>query len=87
MPSSGTGPKPALAAARAGGRLGGRRPALNADKRALAVKLYNERQLPIAKICRMMGISKPTLYSYVRAADPGAVEPANRNCAKIARPK
>ena len=58
-----------LAAARARGRLGGRRPVLNGDKRALAVKLYNERQTSIARICQMMGISKPTLYSYVRAAD------------------
>ena len=65
-----------LAAARARGRKGGRRPVLNADKRALAVKLYEERQHSIAKICHMMGISKPTLYSYVRAADPGTVEPA-----------
>ena len=68
-----------LAAARARGRKGGRRPVLNADKRALAVRLYNEREMPIAKICRMMGISKPTLYSYVRAADPGRVEPAARD--------
>ena len=58
-----------LAAARARGRKGGRRPALNADKRALAVRLYNEREMLIAKICRMMGISTPTLYSYVRAAN------------------
>ncbi|WP_299822844.1 helix-turn-helix domain-containing protein [uncultured Jannaschia sp.] len=55
---------------------------LNADKRALAVRLYNERQTPIAKICQMMGISKPTLYSYVRAADPGKVEPAVEKRAK-----
>ena len=59
-----------LQAARARGRKGGRRPALNKDKQALAVRLYNERQMPIAKICAMMGISKPTLYAYVHAADP-----------------
>jgi DNA invertase Pin-like site-specific DNA recombinase len=58
-----------LAAARARGRTGGRRLALNADKRALVVRLYNERQTPISRICAMMGISKPTLYSYVRAAN------------------
>jgi transposase-like protein len=55
---------------------------LNADKRALAVKLYNEREMPIAKICAMMGISKPTLYSYVRAADPGAIDAATADRAK-----
>ena len=58
-----------LAAARARGRKGGRRPILNADKRALAVRLYEERQTPISRICAMMGISKPTLYAYVRAAN------------------
>lgn len=58
-----------LAAARARGRKGGRRPVLDEHKRALAVRLYNERQMPIARICTMMGISKPTLYSYVRAAN------------------
>lgn len=57
-----------LAAARARGRKGGRPTALDADKRELAVRLYNEKQMPIAKICAMLGISKPTLYSYVRSA-------------------
>lgn len=64
-----------LSAARARGRLGGRPPRLNKDKRDLAIRLYNERQMPIAKICTMMGISKPTLYAYVRAADPAKIEP------------
>lgn len=58
-----------LAAARARGRKGGRRHALDADRRALAVRLYEERKLPISRICAMMGVSKPTLYSYVRAAN------------------
>ena len=58
-----------LAAARARGRKEGRRAVLNADKRALAVRLYEERQTPISRICAMMGISKPTLYAYVRAAN------------------
>lgn len=64
-----------LAAARARGRLGGRPKTLDPDKRDLAVRLYDEKKLPIAKICAMMGISKPTLYAYVRAArSPAAVE-------------
>ena len=58
-----------LAAARARGRKGGRRPVLDPDRRALAVRLYEERKLPITRICAMMGISKPTLYAYVRAAN------------------
>jgi len=57
-----------LTAARARGRKGGRPKALNPAKRQLAVKLYEEQQLSIKEICRMMGISKPTLYSYVAQA-------------------
>ncbi|RAH96281.1 transposon DNA-invertase [Acuticoccus sediminis] len=60
-----------LAAARARGRLGGRPSALDADKQALAVQLYREKKLTVARICAMMGISKPTLYAYVRAASDG----------------
>ena len=56
-------------AARARGKTGGRPTALNKDKRDLAVKLYHENTMPIAKICSMLGISKPTLYAYVRSAE------------------
>ncbi len=60
-----------LAAARSRGRTGGRPMALTGDKRELAVRLYNEKTMPIAKICGMLGISKPTLYAYVRAVAGG----------------
>lgn len=60
--------KAGLTAARARGRFGGRPKALEADKRKLAVDLYVRKELSVAKICALMGISKPTLYSYVRAA-------------------
>ena len=56
-----------LAAARARGRKGGRPKALDAEKRRLTVELYEQRKYPVRKICEMMGISKPTLYTYVRA--------------------
>jgi len=55
-----------LAAARARGRCGGRPPALDPEKRRLAVSLYQQRQYPVKQLCTMMGISKPTLYAYVR---------------------
>jgi DNA invertase Pin-like site-specific DNA recombinase len=55
-----------LSAARARGRVGGRPKRLNADKRKLAIRLYNEEQHTIDEICEMMGITKPTLYKYVR---------------------
>jgi DNA invertase Pin-like site-specific DNA recombinase len=54
-----------LQAARARGRKGGRPKSLNSDKQGLAVKLYNEKQHTVDKICEMMGISKPTLYKYI----------------------
>jgi DNA invertase Pin-like site-specific DNA recombinase len=59
-----------LVAARARGKLGGRPKALDSNKRQLAVKLYNDRQYPIGEICKMMGISKPTLYNYVAEEQP-----------------
>jgi len=49
---------------------GGRPTALDHQKRELAVTLYNEKKKTIKEICNIMGISKPTLYSYVRSESP-----------------
>src|SRR5215813_15129466 len=57
-----------LRAARARGRVGGRPKALVEGKRQRAVQLYQAKQLTVKEICEMMGISKPTLYAYVRQA-------------------
>ncbi len=57
-----------LQAARARGCKGGRPKALNKNKQAVAVKLYDEKQHTVDQICEMMGISKPTLYKYIEAA-------------------
>lgn len=57
-----------LAAARARGRIGGRPKTLDKEKRQLAVDLYTEKKMRVDKLCEMLGISKPTLYSYVRTA-------------------
>lgn len=57
-----------LSAARARGRLGGRPKLLTPEKRRLAVQLYRAKEHSIAEICRLMGISKPTLYSYLAEA-------------------
>jgi DNA invertase Pin-like site-specific DNA recombinase len=62
-----------LSAARSRGKKGGRPKALEPNQRQLAVNLYNSRQHSIGEICEMMGISKPTLYTYVaeeQARDP-----------------
>jgi DNA invertase Pin-like site-specific DNA recombinase len=58
--------KAGLAAARARGRLGGRPKRLGTPKRELAVKLYQAREHSVQEVCRMMDISKPTLYKYVQ---------------------
>ena len=55
-----------LQAARARGRNGGRPKSLNSEKMALAIKLYDEKKHSVGQICRMMEISKPTLYKYIK---------------------
>ena len=57
-----------LSAARARGRKGGRRPVLDDKQKEVAIKLYNEKNHTIKEICRIMGVTKPTLYSYIRKA-------------------
>jgi transposase-like protein len=52
--------------------VGGRPKALAMSKRQRAVQLYQEKQLTVKEICEMMGISKPTLYAYVRQAQASA---------------
>jgi transposase-like protein len=37
-------------------------------KRQRAVQPYQAKQLTVKELCEMMGISKPTLYAYVRQA-------------------
>lgn len=56
-----------LAAAKARGRTGGRPKSLDAQQRKLLVKLYNSKQHSISEICKLMKITKPTLYNYLEA--------------------
>ncbi len=55
-----------LAAARARGRLGGRKKSLNAKQRQQAVEMYERKNQTVKQICEMMNITKPTLYAYIR---------------------
>ena len=55
-----------LAAACARGRKGGRPPALDDKKVELAYRLYDEKKYTVKEICRILGISKPTLYACLR---------------------
>lgn len=54
-----------LKAARARGRQGGRPKKLSPDKAQLANQLYEARKHSINQICKLIGVSKPTLYKYV----------------------
>ena len=58
--------KAGLEAARARGRQGGRPKRLSSQQRTLAIELYREKKRSVKEICAMFGISKPTLYEYVR---------------------
>lgn len=60
--------KAGLVAARARGRAGGRPKQLDPEKRRLAIRLYDEKVHSIGEICRLMGISRQTLYNYVAEA-------------------
>lgn len=55
-----------LQAARARGRIGGRKKALDEKKQRALTTLYNAKEHTVVELCEMYGISKPTLYKYVK---------------------
>jgi DNA invertase Pin-like site-specific DNA recombinase len=55
-----------LQAARHRGRTGGRPKSLSFNKAEMARKLYADKSNSIPDICRTLGISKPTLYRYIK---------------------
>ena len=57
--------KAGLTAARARGRKGGRKPAMNAEEIEQARAMMNNPKLKIKSIIKTLGISKATLYKYV----------------------
>lgn len=54
-----------LRAAKARGKTGGRPRALSEEDIALAQKLIVDPDLPVGRICEMLGVSSATLYRYV----------------------
>jgi DNA invertase Pin-like site-specific DNA recombinase len=54
-----------LNAARARGRRGGRNPK-DQSKVTAAIQLYNKRELSVEQICKAIGISRGTLYKYLK---------------------
>lgn len=56
-----------LMAARARGRVGGRKPVLTGQKAVTALALYNSRTVPVDEICKTLGVSRTSLYRLVNA--------------------
>jgi DNA invertase Pin-like site-specific DNA recombinase len=54
-----------LRAARARGRKGGRRHLLTPEQIAMAARLIKSREVPVSEICKILKVSRPTLYRYV----------------------
>ncbi len=51
-----------LTAARARGRVGGRPSKLSAEQRRQARKMYDERELTVEQIGRVLGVSRTSIY-------------------------
>ncbi len=61
-----------LVAARARGRKGGRPKVMDAKKVAMANALRADPNLPVAEICRQLGVSETTFYRYTNPSrNPG----------------
>ncbi len=54
-----------LAAARARGRVGGRKPVLTPQKAAVARRLYGGRAHTVAQIAEVLGVSRATIYRHL----------------------
>ena len=64
-----------LAAARARGRVGGRRPRLTPEQAALAQELYDKREKTVQQIADLFGVPRSTVYGHLnREGRPPAVD-------------
>ena len=51
-----------LKAARARGRMGGRKPLMTPDKATTARRMYEQQELTVEQIARAVGVSRSTIY-------------------------
>ena len=61
--------KAGLAAARARGRVGGRPRVMDKRKLAMAKSMLHDESASVREICRTLGVSKATLYRYLKGSD------------------
>ena len=59
-----------LAAARARGRVGGRKPKLTAEQATLAQQLYDARDKTVAQIAALFGVPRSTVYGHLVVSAP-----------------
>ena len=67
-----------LAAARARGRKGGRRPRLNTEQVALAQQIYDTGERTVQQIADLFSVPRTTVYGYLDAASKGKRPAAQR---------
>jgi DNA invertase Pin-like site-specific DNA recombinase len=58
-----------LTAARARGRVGGRKLVLTGKKAQTALALYRSRTMPVSQICATLGVSRTSLYRRVQGVE------------------
>jgi DNA invertase Pin-like site-specific DNA recombinase len=68
-----------LAAARARGRNGGRRPKLTPDQVTTAQRLYDEGEHTVQKIADILGVKRGTLYGHLDKTAVGTRPPRHQN--------
>ncbi|MEU7066873.1 recombinase family protein [Streptomyces sp. NPDC046161] len=61
-----------LAAARARGRVGGRRPKLSEQQAKLAQELYDKREKTVQEIADLFGVPRTTVYGHLNRSDGNA---------------
>ena len=68
-----------LAAARARGRSGGRPSLLSADQVKAARRMYDQREMTVAQIGAVLGVSRTTIYRALNRQDATAPPPRPRS--------
>lgn len=60
-----------LAAARARGRMGGRKPSLSPKQIQLARRMYAQEDSTVAEIAEVLGVSRSTIYRHLQSGETG----------------
>jgi DNA invertase Pin-like site-specific DNA recombinase len=68
-----------LAATRARGRVGGRRPRLTPEQAKVAQQLYDARDLTVQQIADMFGVPRSTIYGHLAKEPAAAAESASES--------